>query len=571
MRTTTLATALLLFVLLAPVAPAEQREVQVCGTYPSRGIAAAAQHRYLVERRDVSPFRLEAFQTTIDTTGDLVVIADDGLIVAEANVFDLRGRSLSFEPSGESGYRVRSGSAQVEPALGDPQPIGDDATVTLELDFEFAYFGSRYSEVFLNSDGNLSFTRGDSASTERSLGRVLSGPPRIAVFFDDLDPSAGGEVLVHRSPDRLVVTWSRVPEWSKTLPNTFQVVLTADGRIETRYPDGINASSSVIGLSPGDNPETVDIVDLGGAGGESEGALLERFQSKRVVDNVALSKQFYQQFPDRYDALVVWTNFESDLDDAFAFHITAKNDTEGIGDILYDNSDLWGSDGRLESFIFMGNLNSYPASPTGPVTRAASQPTALGLVAHEVGHRWLAQPRVALTGVPSNVLLGRQQSHWSFFFDSDASFLEGNDIEQEADNRFRTVGKVACYSRLDLYLMGMAPASEVSPLFVVTDASGTDIFGDPLQPETMPRTGVGFTGTRTDVTLADVESAIGPRRPSFETSQKEFRQAWILLTRPASPPSSEEIAQLQAAMNAWRPFFSEMTHGRGSIITEIVR
>ncbi len=288
MRTTTLATALLLFVLLAPVAPAEQREVQVCGTYPSRGIAAAAQHRYLVERRDVSPFRLEAFQTTIDTTGDLVVIADDGLILAEANVFDLRGRSLSFEPSGESGYRVRSGSAQVKPALGDPQPIGDDATVTLELDFEFAYFGSRYSEVFLNSDGNLSFTRGDSASTERSLGRVLSGPPRIAVFFDDLDPSAGGEVLVHRSPDRLVVTWSRVPEWSKTLPNTFQVVLTADGRIETRYPDGINASSSVIGLSPGDNPETVDIVDLGGAGGESEGALLERFQSKRVVDNVAL-------------------------------------------------------------------------------------------------------------------------------------------------------------------------------------------------------------------------------------------------------------------------------------------
>ena len=47
----------------------------------------------------------------------------------------------------------------------------------------------------MNSDGNLTFTRGDIATEDRSLGRVLAGPPRAALFFADLDPSKGGGVF----------------------------------------------------------------------------------------------------------------------------------------------------------------------------------------------------------------------------------------------------------------------------------------------------------------------------------------------------------------------------------------
>ena len=42
----------------------------------------------------------------------------------------------------------------------------------------------------MNSDGNLTFTAADNASTDRSLGRMTAGPPRISPLFDDLDPAA---------------------------------------------------------------------------------------------------------------------------------------------------------------------------------------------------------------------------------------------------------------------------------------------------------------------------------------------------------------------------------------------
>ena len=41
----------------------------------------------------------------------------------------------------------------------------------------------------MNSDGNLTFGAAEFASSERSLGRLTAGPPRIAPLFDDLDPS----------------------------------------------------------------------------------------------------------------------------------------------------------------------------------------------------------------------------------------------------------------------------------------------------------------------------------------------------------------------------------------------
>jgi hypothetical protein len=46
--------------------------------------------------------------------------------------------------------------------------------------FAFPFFGRSYRQIFVNSDGNLTFQAGDSASTQRSLGNVVAGVPRIA-------------------------------------------------------------------------------------------------------------------------------------------------------------------------------------------------------------------------------------------------------------------------------------------------------------------------------------------------------------------------------------------------------
>jgi hypothetical protein len=168
------------------------------------------------------------------------------------------------------------------------------------------------------------------------------------------------------------------------------------------------------------------------------------------------------------------------------------------------------------------------------------------------------------------VLLGRQSSHWSFFLDTDASFLEGNDIQEESPGRFRTVETVSRYSRLDLYLMGLADASEVAPFFVVTGASAS-VFGEPLDNESTPREGVVITGTRTDLNIDEVIRALGERRPRVGEAQSTFRHAWILLSRPNEPPTSEDIGKLHDARNAFLGFFNEKTLGRGHIETRIAR
>src|SRR4030095_14704755 len=101
-------------------------------------------------------------------------------------------------------------------------------------------------------------------------------------------------------------------------------------------------------------------------------------------------------------------------------------------------------------------------------------------------------------GGNSQELLGRDQAHWSFFFDSDASNMEGNDIQDLGGGAFRTVGAVSRYSALDQYAMGLRAASDVPPMFVVTRVM-TDLGADDA-----PRIGVDIRGTRKDVRIEDI-------------------------------------------------------------------
>ena len=55
-------------------------------------------------------------------------------------------------------------------------------------------------------------------------------------------------------------------------------------------------------------------------------------------------------------------------------------------------------------------------------------------------------------------MLGYQSAHWDFKFNSDASLMEGNRIQDNgagASPRFLTTGAVEGYSALDQYLMGL--------------------------------------------------------------------------------------------------------------------
>ena len=111
--------------------------------------------------------------------------------------------------------------------------------------------------------------------------------------------------------------------------------------------------------------------------------------------------------------------------------------------------------------------------------------------------------------------------------------------------------------------MGLAPASEVGPFLVVRDASGSNLTGQEIDNEPSPRTGVTITDRRQGVLIDNVLRALGPRNPSVEDSPKTFRHAWVLLTQPAAPLSTKEVAKLENARNAFVRFFEVQTLGRG--------
>jgi hypothetical protein len=505
-----------------------------------------------------------ATRATAARSGELAVLSDDGSLVVGANPFDLRGVGLRFAPNVQGGYDVQRASASFRSALGARVTLADDDTSERSLAFSFPFYGAARSSAFVNSDGNLTFGAGDVATSARSLGRLLAGAPRVAPFFADLDPSAGGGIFVDAAPDAFTVTWCAVPDFDDAGKVTAQVSLLPEGAVEVRIDESTTLPDAVVALSPGSTSDFAP-VDLSAAAGTvagGSGAVGERFAAQASLDLVSASRLFYGEFADDYDQLVFWSDTRVVESGTFAYETTVDNAIAGIGQDVVHLASAYGSGGRLASVVVMDDLAKYPADPAA---RANGENTTLALVAHETGHRWGATLRFRDTeGVASQAWLGRQNAHWSFFCDSDASVLEGNDIEDLGGGSFRTVGADQRYGPFDLYAMGLLGESEVPRTFYVESPSGAT-----QNKESAPQTGVTFSGTRREVTIADVVAAMGHRDPPASRSPRTHRQAWVYVVSRGRTADPAAIAKLEAIRAAFEGFFLGATGGRMSVETRL--
>jgi len=498
--------------------------------------------------------------STTEDIGQVAVVRDEGDLVLPANAFDLRAVAVAFTRNGIGGYDVRRSDRPFQSAVGEKIPLADDDSAPLTLPFTFPFYAGRYSDAFVNSDGNVTFVVEDHASTDRNVARFLTGPPRIAPVFDDLDPSNAGGVFRRTDGDALLLTWCDVPEFDSPANRVnVQLRLAADGGIDFVYGAAVNPSSAVVGVSPGEtgifSPVNVSAVSTSGTIAGGSGAIGERFSSMQDLDFVGMTRKFYDTHGDDFDQLVIFTNTRTTRQGTFAFEFTVANEVSGIGLDVYDSSRDFGSRARLRSIVDMDILQRFPEDPR---QRFLGENNTLSLLGQECGHRWLAFLEFRDGTVNSKELLGRDEAHWSFFFDSDASHMEGNDIEDLGNGVFRTVGAVSRYSALDQYVMGLRAASEVPPMFVVTQVTSGQ------SAEDAPRVGVEIRGTRKDVRIADIVAANGTRRPDAAGAPKVFRQAFIYLVSQARE-SSADLDKLERIRAAWETFFSDSTERRGTM------
>jgi hypothetical protein len=348
-----------------------------------------------------------------------------------------------------------------------------------------------------------------------------------------------------------------------------QTSLLPDGAIEMKYSDAQawSATDGIVGLSPGRTGDflpvdisTVSSADLDGG----SGAVGERFAERPDLDLQAMAQQFYSTHADAYDQLVVFTDTKL-TSGAVAFEVTTANEIRGIGLDLFDTSRGFGSAGRLRSIVQMDDLAQFPADPTEPFL---GENNTLSVMGQEVGHRWLAFLRFRdHNRETSDALLGRDNAHWSFFFNSDASVMEGNRIEDLGGGSFRTIAAVEKYSLLDQYAMGFVRDFDVPPVFWVE--SPTNI--RPVKrPASAPQIGVTFNGTRRDVLMNDIVDVMGMRQPSAGDSPKTIRQAFIYVVSRGRSADSTALAKIERIRQAWEAFFRQATDGRATAVTRLV-
>jgi hypothetical protein len=116
---------------------------------------------------------------------------------------------------------------------GNPTGQNDDGfSGPINLGFTLNFFGTDYTQFWINNNGNISFGAGIAAYTPS--GPTGADEPIISPFFADVDTrnSASGVVMLNTSiPNEIIVTWPGVGYYDENanLLDTFQLVLRGPG------------------------------------------------------------------------------------------------------------------------------------------------------------------------------------------------------------------------------------------------------------------------------------------------------------------------------------------------------
>lgn len=268
-----------------------------------------------------------------------------------------------------------------------------------------------------------------------------------------------------------------------------------------------------------------------------------------------IGKEFFKTHKDEYDFLVIFSNFDFIMPEfeTLAFYNPVKNDIRYIGQKTFNNSSYYGSNGRLQGTIDMGNIAANVSDPLNP-----KFDNTLNVLAHEFLHRWGSYVKFKdWNGAVSTKLLGQDGSHWSFLLDTKGSLEYGNQWQDNGNGTFTSVGTGKKFSPLDLYLMGMIDKSEVPPMLLIEN--------DSVDHTRLPEPGVTISGTARKVTIDEIIAAEeGERFPSAKDSQKQFKTAFIFITSPGSF-TGQELGGIENIRNGFLTRFSILTDGKALV------
>ena len=313
-------------------------------------------------------------------------------------------------------------------------------------------------------------------------------------------------------------------------------------------------------------PEASRRVDLSTADRSFSPNQREIFHNRGFPDPVELACRVIDNLGDDFDFMVFHNEFEVDSQEGGS----AVSPYAGIPGTGASGREFPCGQGRLKALLVR------PISMH--VLGFGDLGHALGQVAHEFGHAWSAYLSYSKGGRRESLVDDICMCHWRFELHTPAPFpprgrqdagshmsvsprgraVGGGFWHENADGTF-TPGRVhperSGPSWLDLYVMGLADASEVPDMFVLRN---------------LQRLNDGSGAYRADketVTIEQVVAAEGPRVPSAADSQKVFNVGFVYLVERGTKPAAD-LLQLHARyIGELRDRWFEFTGERSQLTT----
>ncbi|MHB8077641.1 MAG: S8 family serine peptidase [Candidatus Krumholzibacteriia bacterium] len=161
--------------------------------------------------------------------------------------------------------------------LGTAVTLTDDSNQgPFPLGFTFPFYGNDFTSFRICSNGWLSFTSTATSAANSGLPAGAAPGDLLALFWDDLDPSAGGHVYYYNDGKRMIVEYKGVPSYNSGGPYSLQAHIYPDGLVEYHY----------LTMTPPADSATIGIQNADGTDG-----LLVGFNTAYVHDNLAV--RFY--------------------------------------------------------------------------------------------------------------------------------------------------------------------------------------------------------------------------------------------------------------------------------------
>ncbi|PKV48526.1 hypothetical protein ATE84_0525 [Aquimarina sp. MAR_2010_214] len=233
-------------------------------------------------------------------------------------------------------------------------------------------------------------------------------------------------------------------------------------------------------------------------------------------DFAMVSKKVYEYLNDNFDFIFI-LSVETEQPDGLYFGITqkVKNDVEGIGSSIYNNTASYGSQGTLKSIIHMPKTEYIR---TGPFL-------------HEIMHYWANYDFIPTTvgGHWGYSSAGGQLGGFDELTDLGGGSYKANITGKTSFGVNANGGNTVAYSNLELYLMGLITAGELQSVQVAENPSSTG-------------NGTFTADAITTITATELITKNGARIPSQENSQKNFKAITVVIS--TAKLSDEKITSI---------------------------